>query len=113
MPRKPPQPFWDRCIPEPNTGCWLWMDCAHEFGYGLLKIGGRKGPVVRAHRYAWELHNGPIPRGLFVCHRCDNPPCCNPAHLFLGTNADNVRDMRRKGRGFDIPPRPGERHGMA
>jgi hypothetical protein len=55
---------------------------------------------VRAHRVAWELTYGPIPAGLYVCHHCDNPPCCNPAHLFLATNAGNAQDMSRKGRAF-------------
>lgn len=53
---------------------------------------------MRSHRAAWELTHGPVPDGLFVLHRCDNPPCCNPAHLFLGTRGDNNRDARAKGR---------------
>lgn len=64
-----------------------------------------------AHRASWEIHNGPIPDGLEVCHHCDNPPCVRPDHLFVGTQADNMADMRAKGRGF-IPP-PGQCHPAA
>lgn len=60
---------------------------------------GRKSRSFRAHRFAWEITRGPIPDGLHVLHRCDNPPCCNPDHLFLGTHIDNVADMVAKGRG--------------
>ncbi len=74
--------------------CWPYTGCLHK-GYGWAK---RQGKRVFAHRLAWECTNGPIPDGLFCLHRCDNPPCCNPAHLFLGTQADNNRDRHSKGR---------------
>lgn len=64
-------------------------------GYGNFSVAGVS---ISAHRFSWELHHGPIPAGMFVCHRCDNPPCVRPDHMFLGTNADNNRDMRDKGR---------------
>lgn len=70
-------------------------------GYGEIRYGGG---LVRAHRLAYELTFGPIPQGMSVCHQCDNPPCCNPKHLFLGTQSDNSRDMWSKGRG--VPPSP-------
>lgn len=79
--------------------CWLWTGVRVSKGYGALKIGGRHGKMVSAHRIAWELNNGKIPPGMHVCHRCDNPPCVRPDHLFLGSPSDNARDMIRKGRG--------------
>jgi len=75
-----------------GTACWLWMAGRNKLGYGLFDCGS-------AHRIAWILTNGPPPPDTpFVLHRCDNPPCCNPDHHFLGTQADNIRDMVAKGR---------------
>lgn len=100
--------FWGRVTrPEDATACWLWQGARKSGGglrYGHLRYDGH---TVLAHRLAWELTHGPIPPGLCVCHRCDNPICCNPAHLFLGTHSDNMRDREQKGR--HNAPR-GERH---
>ena len=89
--------FWanvDRTTPD---RCWPWRRSRKaDSEYGQVRQGDR---VRRAHVVAWELTNGPVPDGLNVLHSCDNPPCCNPAHLFIGTNADNVADREEKGRG--------------
>lgn len=75
--------------------CWPWTGATNFKGYGDFSDRGQKR---RAHRMTWELHYGPIPAGLFVLHRCDNRPCCNPNHLFLGTSSDNAWDRVKKGR---------------
>lgn len=75
--------------------CWPWVGGRTTAGYGSVQW---DGGVQYAHRIAWRLTAGPIPASIFVCHRCDNPPCCNPAHLFLGTHADNMVDKVAKGR---------------
>ncbi len=80
----------------PVGDCLVWTGCLQSQGYGQLRVAGRG--AVYTHRLAWELDHGPIAEGLFVCHRCDNPPCCKPHHLFLGTRSDNIRDMVSKGR---------------
>ena len=77
-----------------KTGCWEWSGALND-GYGVTKINGKK---VSVHRATYELFVGPIPDGLHCLHKCDNPCCCNPDHLFLGTNRDNVNDMLAKGR---------------
>jgi len=87
--------FEDRMIPEPNSGCWLWMGMLKDTGYGHFCF---KQKTVRAHRASWEIYNGAIPDGLHVLHRCDNRSCVNPEHLFLGTHQDNMRDCHEKGR---------------
>lgn len=76
--------------------CWPWLGTVDPKGYGKLKI---KGKWVSSHRLAYQLAKGPIPVGMSVCHACDNPPCCNPFHLWIGTHAENMRDMQTKGRG--------------
>jgi hypothetical protein len=83
-------------IPEPNSGCLLWIGAVTRGGHGV--VGVSKGTKL-AHRASWELHRGPIPAGMMICHKCDVPSCINPEHLFIGTAADNMADMMRKGRG--------------
>lgn len=88
--------FW-KYVNKTND-CWLWTGAVNHWGYGMINSGGKNGKAYRAHRISWEIHNGPIPTGINVLHHCDNPPCVNPAHLFLGTIADNNEDMTSKGR---------------
>lgn len=84
--------FWVKV--EKSAGCWLWRGARGPRGYGHFKI----QQIERAHRVAFAIANGPIPADMFVLHRCDVPTCVNPAHLFLGTQADNMADRDRKGR---------------
>ena len=86
------------------SNCWMWVADADTCGYGRMRI---KGKHVGAHRISYELHNGAIPEGLHVLHQCDTPVCVNPAHLSLGTHADNMRDRDLKGRNN---PFMGEKH---
>lgn len=84
-----------RLVKKDKSGCWLWQGNKTWSGYGLLR---RDDKVQSTHRYFWKKFNGVIPAGKCVLHRCDVPSCVNPKHLFLGTQADNIRDMFRKGR---------------
>lgn len=96
-------------IPEPNSGCWIWLKAIGTHGYGVTQ-NPKTGNPTTAHRVSFEAHKGPIPPGMCVLHRCDCRPCINPDHLFLGTDADNVADKIKKGRlrwGISV----GESHG--
>lgn len=90
------QAFWPFIDKTGAGGCWIWTAGVSGAGYGTLKIHGQRRV---AHRVSYELANGPIEGGLFVLHRCDVRRCCNPEHLFLGEQQDNMDDMRQKGRG--------------
>lgn len=97
--------FWSRVEPGDQPGCLIWTNPrqsgAWSMGYGQLRPHGRS--AIWAHRLSYEINIGPIPLGLCVLHKCDNPPCVNPRHLFLGTRADNMRDCWAKGR-FKLHP---------
>ena len=103
--------YWSKVDRSGGSGaCWPWTAARHGQGYGLFT---QDGKLHRAHRVAWSLTHGAIPKsvgfhGTCVLHRCDNPPCCNPEHLFLGTHFDNMRDMSNKGRAAQ-PDNRGER----
>jgi hypothetical protein len=88
------QRFYDK-IDKVENGCWMWTGWKFKDGYGGFNVRRR---TVRAHRWAYKYFVGPIPEGMCVCHKCDNPACVNPDHLWIGTNIDNMRDEREKGR---------------
>jgi hypothetical protein len=87
--------FETRYIPDPVSGCWIWQGCVNTNGYGYLTHCYKN---YQAHRFSWIIHNGEIPPGMWVLHKCDTPLCVRPDHLFLGTAADNNADAMRKGR---------------
>ena len=90
--------FWSKVnVGEPDE-CWEWQEKSrHEHGYGVFRPTKDSG-TVKAHRFAWSVTNGEIPSGQVLRHKCDNPPCCNPNHLVIGTQADNVADMHERNR---------------
>jgi len=90
------QRFWTKV--KKTEYCWLWTAGVNTYGYGKIGLGGRKRGSTHAHRVSWMLHNSKIPKGIFVLHKCDNPLCVNPKHLFLGTAKDNIQDAIKKGR---------------
>lgn len=89
----PESRFWSNV--QRGDGCWIWSGHIDALGYGRFRIAG---VTDRAHRAAWFFSNGRIPTGMEICHRCDNPSCVRPQHLFLGTHQENMDDMRLKGR---------------
>lgn len=123
MVRRSVERFWTKVsIPEDKRKCFEWLGYKDKDGYGRHRPGKGKN-YVGAHRFAWELSNGEIPRGMCVLHRCDNRGCVNVLHLFLGTNFDNVTDMVTKGRNLSGDKHPcrlrpermarGEQHGQS
>lgn len=80
------------------SGCWEWSGARNSYGYGIIRVGGRGGWTERCHRVSHAISGGVVVRGLKVLHRCDNPPCFNPDHLFSGSASDNTADMHAKGR---------------
>lgn len=98
--------FIERSIPEPNSGCWIWLHASNWKGYGQVRYKGRN---QSAHSLCYQLSRfSEIPFGSEVCHTCDNPSCVNPTHLFLGTRSDNMKDCFKKGRSSLVVGQRGE-----
>lgn len=96
----PERRFWSRVNKQGSDECWNWTSSSDRDGYGLMTDHAVSRSPIRAHRYSWMLHTGTMPASaVHVLHSCDNPPCVNPAHLFVGSNVDNIRDKITKGRG--------------
>ncbi len=92
-----PEDVWNKINIQNSDECWIWQGYKDKDGYGAIDINKK---IYKAHRLIYELSYGSIPKGKLVCHICDNPPCCNPHHLFLGTNKDNSEDRDNKKRQF-------------
>lgn len=100
--------FWSRVAIAGEDDCWNWKLKPQSHGYGVIRMLHHSLPQLKAHRVAYEITYGDIPDNLYVLHKCDNRMCCNPSHLFLGTHADNMKDMIEKGRqahGEEMPRR--------
>src|SRR5262245_25727439 len=87
--------FWNKVDKKSDNECWEWKSARTKRGYGKWTF---ENKTMNAHRFAYQLIHSPQPSNLYVCHKCDNPPCCNPSHLFLGTPLENIRDMISKDR---------------
>lgn len=112
--RSPSERFWAKVRKSENpNGCWVWTGAKDPLGYGRFRESTPAlSKLITTHRFAWTITYGPIPEGLCVLHRCDNPPCVRPDHLWLGTLRDNARDMVNKGRNF-VRENHGELNGMS
>jgi len=107
--------FKEKIAPKNSNGCMEWMACLSDNRYGAFITGSRTKRTRKryiAHRLSYELFVGAIPKGKCVLHKCDNPKCVNPEHLFLGTQSDNMKDMIKKGRDFHVALL-GSKHGNA
>ncbi len=100
--------FWNK-VEKRADGCWIWRGATVGGRYGIWRVRNARRNVL-AHRQVWEWTYGPIPEGLVVCHHCDVPQCVRPEHLFLGTQRDNIRDARNKGRMKDVETARGDEH---
>jgi hypothetical protein len=98
--------FWKKVAKGADDDCWEWKTTKSPDGYGHFHHDG--GKLINSHRFAYMICRGEIPPGKIICHECDNPGCCNPRHLYVGTHEDNMRDRQMKGR-----TARGERHGMS
>src|SRR5262245_8603979 len=90
--------FWAKIMPEPMSGCWLWLGWVDRKGYGSIGLGRRIDGTEQTHRVSWILYRGSIPEGVQVQHKCDTPSCVNPDHLELGTPLQNMEQMVGRGR---------------
>lgn len=102
--------FWSKVARRGPDDCWDWTASRVTDGYGEFRL-NKPRRKCRTHVFSYEIHKGTT-NGLYVCHSCDRPPCCNPAHLWLGTNRDNINDLVAKGL-FVVPDRSGEKNGRA
>jgi hypothetical protein len=102
VPQELEDKFWERVkVGEPDE-CWIWQGNKSRKGYGVFHM-WRTRQNARAHRLSFAIATGSLPEGYYICHRCDNPPCVNPAHLFAGTPTENAHDRDRKGRHVMAP----------